>query len=36
MALAFANVLKDLGLPQNMLLLTLLAFNLGGTGFNLP
>jgi hypothetical protein len=27
--LGFANVLKDLGLPQNMLLLTLLAFNLG-------
>jgi hypothetical protein len=27
--LSFANVLKDLGLPQNMLLLTLLAFNLG-------
>jgi len=27
--IGFANVLKDLGLPQNMLLLTLLAFNLG-------
>ncbi|MGR9035231.1 MAG: HupE/UreJ family protein [Gammaproteobacteria bacterium] len=27
--LGFATVLKDLGLPQNMLLLTLLAFNLG-------
>lgn len=27
--LGFANVLKDLGLPQHMLLLTLLAFNLG-------
>jgi hypothetical protein len=27
--LGFANILKDLGLPQNMLLLTLLAFNLG-------
>jgi HupE / UreJ protein len=27
--LGFANVLKDLGLPQNMLILTLLAFNLG-------
>jgi hypothetical protein len=27
--LGFANVLKDFGLPQNMLLLTLLAFNLG-------
>jgi hypothetical protein len=27
--LGFANVLKDLELPQNMLLLTLLAFNLG-------
>ena len=27
--LGFANVLKDLGLPQNMLLLMLLAFNLG-------
>jgi hypothetical protein len=27
--LGFANVLKDLGLPQNMLVLTLLGFNLG-------
>jgi hypothetical protein len=27
--LGFANVLKDLGLPQDMLILTLLAFNLG-------
>ncbi|MGH8557425.1 MAG: HupE/UreJ family protein [Methylococcales bacterium] len=27
--LGFANVLKDLGLPQNVLLLALLAFNLG-------
>ncbi|MDD5461265.1 MAG: HupE/UreJ family protein [Methylococcales bacterium] len=27
--LGFANVLKDLGLPQQMLLLSLLAFNLG-------
>ncbi|MDD1612451.1 MAG: HupE/UreJ family protein [Methylococcaceae bacterium] len=27
--LGFANVLKDLGLPKDMLLLTLLAFNLG-------
>jgi hypothetical protein len=27
--LGFANVLKDFGLPQNMLLMTLLAFNLG-------
>ena len=27
--LGFANVLKDLGLPQNLLIVTLLAFNLG-------
>jgi hypothetical protein len=27
--LGFANVLKDLGLPEDMLILTLLAFNLG-------